>query len=147
LRQVVEAAAETGHAVIVGRGSQIILADRRDVLHVRIVAPLQRRIPYVMRREGLDQNAARARIQIKDHDRQRFIQEEYRCRANDPILYDIVINTGILDLDSAVDLILLALQRKATRLSVPTSELGPGTGLPRYPGQPGDIRPPENVTG
>src|SRR5437764_9117237 len=35
LRRVVETAADTGRAVIVGRASQAILAKRRDVLHVR----------------------------------------------------------------------------------------------------------------
>src|ERR1700694_1824455 len=46
-RRVVETAADTGRAVIVGRASQVILASRRDVLHVRIVAPLQERVAYV----------------------------------------------------------------------------------------------------
>ena len=143
LVRVVQGAAETGHVVIVGRGSQLVLANRRDVLHVRIIAPLEQRIPYVMNREGLDQNTARSRIQVKDHDRQRYLQEEYRRRPDDASLYDITISTGILDLDAAVDLIVLVLQRKAERLSVPTGQLGPATGLPRYPGHPGDIRSPK----
>src|SRR5437588_9292549 len=54
LRRVVESAADTGRAVIVGRSSQVILAKRRDVLHVRIVAPLQARVVYVVLRENLD---------------------------------------------------------------------------------------------
>ncbi|MFL5625990.1 MAG: hypothetical protein ACJ788_10405, partial [Ktedonobacteraceae bacterium] len=42
----------------------------------------------------------------------------------DPHLYDLVVNTGVLDLESIVDLILLALQRKAARLSTSPGELG-----------------------
>ncbi len=143
LRNVVLAAVNTGHVVIVGRGAQVVLAGYKDVLHARIVAPLERRIPYVMRREGFDQNTARSRIQVKDHDRIRYLQEEYHRRPDDPTLYDIVVNTGIIDLDSAVDLIELALQRKAARFSLPEEELGPVAGLARYPGQAGDIRPPQ----
>jgi cytidylate kinase len=60
-------------------------------------------------------------------------------------LYDLVVNTSIIDLDSAVDLIVLALERKGRKLTTPTGELGPVTGLPRYPGHPGDFRPPESV--
>lgn len=34
----------TGHLVIAGRGAQVLLANRRDVLHMRVVAPLEARI-------------------------------------------------------------------------------------------------------
>ena len=144
--RVIEGAVATGHVVIVGRAAQVLLADRRDVLHVRVVAPLDKRIVYVMEREGLDQTAARARIQLKDRDRTRYLQLEYNKHPGDPELYDLVVNTSVLDLDSVVDLVSLALERKARRLSTPTGELGPATGLSRYPDQPGDFRPPESVT-
>src|SRR6266516_3065451 len=62
---------------------------------------------------------------------------------SDPHLYDLVLNTGILDLESAVEVIALVLERKALRLSLPAWELGPAVGLPRYPGQPEDFRPPQ----
>ncbi len=123
-----------GHTVIVGRGSQVLLAQYRDVLHVRVVAPFDLRLAYVMRREGLDQAAAHARIHLKDDERQRFLQEEHHRHPDDLHLYDLVVNTGVLDLESIVDLILLALQRKAGRLSLPPG--GPGAGLARYPEQP-----------
>jgi len=146
LSRVVKSAAAAGHVVIVGRGSQVLLASRRDVLHTRIVAPFDSRVAYVMVREGLDQAAARSRIQLKDRDRVRFLQEVHNQNADDPHLYDIVVNTGVLDLESAVDLIYLALERKANKLTTPTKELGPGAGLAPYPGHPGDFRPPEQLT-
>ncbi len=141
VKQVVETAANTGHVVIVGRTGQVFLAKWRDVLHVRIISPLQQRISYVARREGLDEPAAQARIQFKDRDRARYIQTQHGRDVNDPMLYDLVINTGVIDLDSAVDLALLALERKARRLSVSTGELGPVAGLERYAEQPADLRP------
>jgi cytidylate kinase len=142
VNRVIKGAFAVGHVVIVGRGAQVVLGDRRDVLHVRIVASLERRIPYVMRREGLDEHAARSRIQSKDHDRERYLQTEYRRHPADAHLYDLVVNTDVLDLDSVVDLIVLALERKARRLNVPERELGPGAGLAPYSGRPGDLRPP-----
>jgi cytidylate kinase len=147
LRRVVTAAVATGHVVIVGRGSQVLLTDRRDVLHVRIVAPLELRIAYVMRREGLDHAAAQRRIQLKEHDRDRYLQEVHHQHPADPHLYDLVVNTGILDLDSAAEVIICALARKATRLATPVEELGPSAGLAPYPGRPSDLRPPEQISG
>src|SRR5450432_1204237 len=58
-QQIIEEVADTGGAVIVGRGSQILLADRSDVLHIRVVAPLAQRIHYVMQREHLNEIHAR----------------------------------------------------------------------------------------
>lgn len=147
LRKVVETAANTGRVVIVGRTGQALLAGRRDILHVRIVAPIQQRIIYVSRREGLNEAEARSRIQIKDRDRVRYLQARFGRSVDDPMLYDLIINTAVLDLDSAVDLISLALERKARKLSVRTGELGPATGLARYPGRPADLPPPPSMTG
>jgi cytidylate kinase len=140
LGQIIQVAASLGQVVIVGRGSQALLASHRDVLRVLIVAPLDLRTSYVMRRENLDKAAAQDRIAHKDHERIRALKEVHHCDGFDPRLYDLVINTGVLDLNSCVDLILLALERKAQRLSLPTAELGPGAGLDRYPGHPGDIQ-------
>lgn len=141
--RVVRAAATRGHVVIVGRGSQLILAQQRDVLHVRIIAPFEKRVAYVMQREGLDQHAAQSRIKMKDLDRTRYLELEYDRKPQDAHLYDITLNISLLDLDSAVEVICSTLQQKAKLLSVQPDELGPAVGLSRYPGQPGDFRPAE----
>jgi cytidylate kinase len=142
MRNIINAAATSGHVMIVGRGGQVLLADRRDVLHVRIVAPLEQRVAYVVRREGLDPEAARKRVQAKDQARTRFMQTQYQCQHEDPHLYDLVIDTAVLPLDNAVDLICLALEGKASRLSVPVDQLGPAAGLAPYASKAADFRVP-----
>ena len=139
--RIVRAAAAQGHVVIVGRGSQVLLAQQRDVLHVRIIAPFEKRVVYVMQREGIDQAAAESRIKMKDHDRMKHFETAFHRKPEDAHLYDIVLSTSFLDLDSAVEIISLALQKKANQLSVKTGELGPAVGLPPYPDKPEDFRP------
>ena len=141
--QIIEGAVASGHVVIVGRGAQAHLAKRRDVLHVRIVAPFELRLAYVMSREGLDWEAAQARIMKKDQERTRYIETFYHRHPSDAHLSDLVLNTGILELESAAEVIAIVLERKARRLSLPTQELGPEVGLPHYPGRPEDFRPPQ----
>ncbi len=68
------------------------------------------------------------------------MKAQYHCQHEDPHLYDLVIDTAVLDLDSAVDLICLAVERKASRLSLSVEELGPAAGLAPYPGRPADFR-------
>ena len=144
--RVIEGAVASGQVVIVGRGAQAHLAKRRDVLHVRIVAPLEARIVYVMSREGLEREAAQTRLLKKDHEHARYLETFYHRHPSDPHLYDLVLNTGILDLESVVEVIAIVLEHKARRLSVPTRELGPAVGLPRYPAQPEDFRPPQSMS-
>jgi len=139
--RIVYAAAEQGHVVIIGRGSQVLLARQRDVLHVRIIAPFEKRVVYVMQREGIDQAAAESRIKMKDRDRMKHLETAYYRKPSDAHLYDIVLNTSFLNLDSAVEIISLTLQQKARQLAVKTGELGPAIGLPPYPDKPEDFRP------
>jgi cytidylate kinase len=143
-RQVVEGAVTTGHTVIVGRGAQVLLSPRRDVLHVRIIAPLAQRIDYVMAREGMSRAEAEQRIRNKDQVRAHFLMSVHHRNPADAQLYDLVINTGVLSLDSAIDLLVLALERKAARLADPAEALGPGTGLAPYVEAPADTGPLSN---
>jgi cytidylate kinase len=145
LCRVLEAAIEQAKTVVVGRGGQMLFAGRRDILHVRVVAPLEQRVIYVMRREGLERDAAAVRVHEKDQGRVRYLQAQYHRHPSDPLLYDMVVNTGILSLDRCVDLICLALEAKAERLTLSEEKLGPGAEMPHYPGQPADFFVPPDT--
>ncbi len=143
LRDVVHGAVLAGQVVIIGRGSQIILRGRRDTLHVRIVAPLDLRIAYVALRENLTRAAAQQRIAQKDMERRRYLSTTYRDVPDDAHLYDLILNTAVLDLDSCASLIQVALEAKASLLGVPVEALGPaGAHLPPYPEAPVDFASP-----
>ena len=66
---------------------------------------------------------------------------EYHQKLEEAHLYDIVLNTSLLDLESAVEVICFILQQKAKELATKTGELGPARGQSQYPGQPQDFRP------
>ncbi len=134
--RVVRAAAARGHVVIIGRASQVILADLHDVLHVRVIAPFEQRVATVMQREGVEHHIAESRVHAKDHDRARYLEREYHHHLDDAHLYDLVLNTSLLDLESAVDIICFTLQQKAKGLATKTGELGPAIGLSCCPAQP-----------
>lgn len=139
LCEVVRSAADAGKVVIVGRGSQAMLAGRRDVLNLRVIAPFERRVAYVVAREGLAEEAAKTRIRTKDRDRAVWLQTFEGLQPNDPHLYDLIVNTGVIPLDVAVELALAALDGKGSRLSVPDSDLGPVAGLSTYPAAPSEL--------
>ena len=142
LREVVNDAVQAGQSVVVGRGGQMILHERRDVLHVRIIAPLALRVAYVALRESLTPAEAQQRIQQKDLNRRRYLSVTYRHTPDEAHLYDLILNTGVLDLDSCARVIRAALEAKATRLGVPEAALGPGAHMPPYAERPEDFTAP-----
>jgi CMP/dCMP kinase len=137
--EIVRAAAERSRVVIVGRASSVLLADRWDVMHVRVVAPFAQRVAYVMRREALDSHAAEARIHHKDHERASYLEREYHHRPDESYLYDLILNTSRLDLESAVNLIRFTVHEINIGLATKTGEAGLAAGLARYPTPPGDF--------
>ena len=111
LMKVIGTIGKHGRAVIVGRGANFILpADNR--LRVRVVAPQKERIQHVAQDFNIPEDEAKRRVIRTESDRRAFIRKYFNADISDPINYDIVINTGTLSVDSAVNLIIAALGQK-----------------------------------
>jgi hypothetical protein len=100
--------AKEGCVLIVGRGSQVILRDDPEALHVQVVAPLPSRTEKLMRIERLTQSEATRRILASDQARADYLRRYYGVNWLDPQLYDLVINTGRISIQTAVQLVVLA---------------------------------------
>lgn len=102
--------AEQGDAVILGRSANVILGPRGG-LHVRVVAPPEIRLQNLVRHMGMSPEEALEHIQDCDEDRRRFSVEILNANIENPNDYDLVINTGRVNLQLAEDLIMLAWER------------------------------------
>lgn len=111
LNQIVPAVARHGRAVIVGRGGFAILQGYADVLHVRVQAPMALRAQRLAAQEGLTLQEAEARLLEEDRGRAAFLETYYRVRWTDAALFDLVINTGKVAVDTAVRWVVEATQR------------------------------------
>jgi len=100
--------AKESNVLIIGRASQVLLRDDPEALHIQIVAPLERRVEKLMRIEGLTQREATQRILASDRARADYLRRYYGVNWLDPQLYDIVINTGRISIQTAVQLVVLA---------------------------------------
>jgi cytidylate kinase len=114
LRAVVRAIStlgERGAAVILGRGSQFILpADR--ALRVLVVAPHEARAGRLARERGLAPADAATAIAREDAARRQFFGHHVRIDPDDPVHYDLVVNTETLGTDGAAVLVIDALRRR-----------------------------------
>jgi CMP/dCMP kinase len=122
VQKAINRAYETGNMVIVGRGGQIILKGKPNCLHVRIKANLIDRIHRVMNQieeeqkgfgagdETQLQHRAQEIISQRDNDSAAYIKHFYGYDWDDPSLYDTIINTSSVDLDTAAQIILKEVQ-------------------------------------
>jgi cytidylate kinase len=105
--------AEVGQIVIVGRGGQVVLRNRPDILHVRVVATLETRAAWLQQAEGLSFQAAEARLTKSDKRRAGYVRRSYKINLNEPTLYHLVLNTSLFDVAVAAKLVIQAFEALA----------------------------------
>ncbi len=103
--RVISAVGQRGGAVIKGRGSQWILKDNPDAIHVRFVASLEDRIARTMERRGLDRKAAADLIAQMDKRGADYVQAYFGSDLKDPTLYHLVLNSSKIPMDKCLDLL------------------------------------------
>lgn len=105
---------EKGNVVLVGRGGQFILEKNKGTTHVLLVGDLPSRIRFLVTQYGIKEEDAEKAIRRADDIRSRFLNFYAEPeRHNDPLSYDLTINTGRVSMDSAVDLIVNLARRQA----------------------------------
>lgn len=110
VRTLTQEAYRQGHVIIVGRGGMVSLAGKPDVLHVRVVAPVESRIQRWMDREGLNYETASAKVRERDQAHIDFVKRYFEADVTDPTLFDLVINTEKITPETAADMIIKALE-------------------------------------
>lgn len=109
LKSAILELAAGGSGVIIGRGSPVFLRGIPNVLHVRLVAPIEVRIRRIQETHGCDEQHAKRVAHHTDHDRAGFYRYFFDVDWSAPELYDLTINTGELNEQQVVDLIRRAL--------------------------------------
>jgi len=102
--RVVQHAARSGNSVIVGRGSQHFLRNRRDTLRVFLYAPREDKVRRLMAR-GKSQNEAVQLVDSVDRERGDFIEKYFHAEWPNRAIYHTMINTAIGD-EAVVQMIL-----------------------------------------
>lgn len=96
--------AAVGHVILIGRGSNVVTARLPDVFHVRLVAPLEKRIEHAHEHYSMTLTEARRFCLTEDRGRARYLKKHFNADINDPLLYHMIINTGQMGFDGAARL-------------------------------------------
>jgi len=112
LESVIQDLALERNIVLRGRGSQFILHNNQSAFHVLVIAPLQDRVKRVMATLEIGEDEALRQIEEFDNSRRAFIRRFFKGDLDDPVHYDMVINTEHLTYDTAARIIVTGAEEK-----------------------------------
>ena len=101
--------------VIIGRGANLILGPER-AFRVRIVGSPHQCARRVAERENISMDDAMQKVLEVDRERAEYIRKLYDTDIDDPLSYDLVLNSDRYDHVQLVELILEAMQKSGYRL-------------------------------
>ena len=110
--RVIREAALEGRVVLVGRGAQALLAQRDDALHVYVVASKPWRARLAIERLGVNPAEVDRVVDETDQQRDRYVKTSYGRARQDPLNYDMVLNTERLGFEGAAALVVAEAQRR-----------------------------------
>lgn len=101
--------AQHGRAVIVGRGGVFITRNIPGGVHVRLIAPLEKRINTMARQLGVNRDAAAEHVRNLDRGRQAFFRRYWPKEVISEQAFTLIVNTAQVDERRAVEAIIALL--------------------------------------
>lgn len=111
LARVILTLGAIGEVVLVGRGAGHLLPEQ-STLHVRIVAPRAERIAYFCQWQRLSPAESEREVDLRDARRSQYMLDQFNVDANDPVHYDLVLNSGTMGEEMCAALIADAAKTK-----------------------------------
>jgi cytidylate kinase len=101
-RELLEAAA-SGNVVLRGWGATALLHPVPHVPCIRIMRPFEKRVQWLMKELDTDDiELAEEEIKRSDHANATRMHDQFGVKWNDPVLFDMVLNTDRLSVDTCV---------------------------------------------
>lgn len=100
--------------IIVDRGVNFIIGLKKGI-HIRVVAPVEKRIENLIEYEHLNAKETKREIKLKDKERKDFIRTFFGKDIDDPASYDLILNSANFQIEDELDLILKTIDFKFKR--------------------------------
>lgn len=105
IRDTIESTAARGKAVIVAHAASYGVTRGADALRVLVTASPETRAARVREARGLDQEAAVRAVKDSDAGRRDYLRRFYDVHEERPTHYDLVVNTDVLSVERAAELV------------------------------------------
>jgi cytidylate kinase len=109
---IIRSFAEDGHCIIVGRAGNLISADIKNSLHIRLVAPPEYRIKSIMQKNSLDYNEAVRFIAGEEKDRMAYRKAVMEKQTDQPEIFDLTFNRAHFSTENIADIIMYVIEKK-----------------------------------
>ena len=107
--------ADEGDVVILGRGSQYILDDHPDAVHILLVNEFENRVKFMTERYEMTRRKAERTVVNEDRRRISLYKRLGKSDYESPQLYHMVLNMGRLDLETARDMVCNLVMRQTEK--------------------------------
>jgi cytidylate kinase len=97
--------AQMGNVIVVGRGAAVVTRALPHVFHARLVGSLEKRLDQVKKVYGFDDRAAQEHVRREDKAKRRYLKEHFQEDIDNPLLYDLVLNTDRISHDDTARMI------------------------------------------
>jgi cytidylate kinase len=98
--------AEIGYSIIVGRGANFITYKLDNSIHIRLVAPLDKRIEHIREHYNFSKQEAMDFINKEDKNRAEFVKKYFKKDINNPIYYHMTFNTALVGHEQIANIII-----------------------------------------
>jgi cytidylate kinase len=105
LQHIITKIADTGDAVVLGRGGQYILKDRPDTYHILLVADLDYRVQYVQEHYDLIPKQAVLAVAMEDKRRVHLYRKFGKVDYDQTDHYHVVFNMARMEMEKACDML------------------------------------------
>lgn len=97
--------AQMGNVILVGRGAVMVARKLPNAFHVRLVGSVEKRLKLLQQLHKLDEKSALRFIKHEDAARRRYLKDNFDRDIDDPLLYHMIINIDLVQLDEAAGMI------------------------------------------
>ncbi len=108
IERVVRETAAEGGVVIVAHGASVPLTGMKGLLRSLVTAPRETRVARLVRDSKMGEAQARKTIEESDRQRREYLRRFYDVREELPVHYDLVLNTDVLTVPAAAQLLIAA---------------------------------------
>lgn len=105
--------ARMGGVILIGRAGSVVTRTLRNCFHVRLVAPLEKRVRHAAEFYHLNESEAYELVEREDRERQRYLKKYFAEDIDNPLLYHLVINTEMVGFDAAAELIANTMEKRS----------------------------------
>jgi len=106
------ALAHAGHAILVGQGGVFVTGQMPGGVHIRLVAPLHRRISAMSEQLNIPLYEAADRMKEAEHNRDTFFKRYWPGRKLDGESFTMTLNSGEMNVDDLVECVLPMVLRR-----------------------------------